>query len=287
MTKILICGATSFVAKGFADLLTQEGFDVDCFSRGLQAEREGNIIRGKYSEIDKNDCLAPQYDIVVNFAILKDASVQDNIEYLQNLLQMCQEHGVKKLVHFSSVMAYNYHLPTVDESTQIDTLENTRMKGYGEIKIATDWFLQKKRADMPFEVILVRPGYVLADNRPCPFIKHLVGPFYVIKGNKKSKQPIVHREDIHFALLKIIQQEDNLLVYHFFPTDGMTKYRFAKENVKGFVLTMPKIIFNGIPYVMMKIGLMKPSLYSRFEGMYIESDFQSLKTQEKLNIKFR
>ena len=50
---------------------------------------------------------------------------------------------------------------------------------------------------------------------------------------------------------------------------------------------MPKIIFKAIPYIMMKLKFIKPALYSRFEGMYIESDFQSQETQKKLNIKFR
>ncbi len=287
MSKVLICGATSFVAKGFAARLLKAGYEVDQFSRGASESRDGDLVKGQYIDIASNSSLSEHYDAVVNFAILKDASVQENIEYIQGLLQMCKDKGVKRLVHFSSIMEYNYHLERVDENTQIDTLENTQMKGYGEIKIATDWYLQKKRAEMPFEIVLVRPGYVLADERPSPFIMHLCGPLYMIKGNKNSKQPMVLRDDIQLALERILQIESNLPVYHFFPTDGMTKYRYAKKNVKGFVLTMPKIIFKTIPYILMKLKLIKPALYSRFDGMYIESDFQSQETQKKLNIKFR
>jgi hypothetical protein len=134
--------------------------------------------------------------------------------------------------------------------------------------------------------VLVRPGYVLADDRPCPFIKKLPLGFSVIKGNKKSKQPIVRREDIHQALLKIIETEHNLGVYHFFPNNGMTKYRYAKRTVGGMILTMPKWLFKNVPLLMCKIGLMPKALYSRFEGMYIESDFSSELTEEKLNLKF-
>lgn len=287
MKKILICGATSFVANGFAELLISNGYEVETFSRGKEVGREGGRVRGSYSEIDKNTYLADSYDAVVNFAILKDQSVEENIRYIESLLKMCKEHNVKKLIHFSSIMVYNYHLPVVDESTEIDTLENTLMKGYGEIKIGVDQYLMKERDSLPFELVMVRPGYVLAKGVPCPFIKRLLGGVSIIKGNKKSKQPIVRREDIHAALMKIIETDSNNNVYHFFPTDGMTKYRYAKETVGGMVLTMPKWLCCGVPYLMMKVGVIKPALYSRFEGMYIYGDFRSIDTEKKLGVKFK
>lgn len=286
MKKILICGATSFVANGFAELLISNGYEVETFSRGAELNREGGRVIGSYTEIDKNTYLSHSYDVVVNFAILKDQTVEENIKYIESLVKMCKEHNVKKLIHFSSIMVYNYHLSIVDETTEIDTLESTLMKGYGEIKIGVDQYLMNVREDLPFELIMVRPGYVLAKGVSCPFIKKLPGGLSLIKGNMSSKQPIVRREDIHIALMKIIEKESNNKVYHFFPTDGMTKYRYAKETVGGIVLIMPKWLCCGIPYVMMKVGIIKPALYSRFEGMYIYSDFRSTETEKKLGVKF-
>lgn len=279
--SVLICGATSFVAQGFSDLLKNNGYNVDRFSRG----KNGNIC-GSYTEIDKNEGLAEHYDVVVNFAVLKDAPVVDNIKYVKALTKMCVEKGVRKLIHFSSIMVYGYEDMIVSEDTPIEKSSETYKKGYAEIKIAVDEYLMSIKESLPFEIILVRPGYVLADNRPCPFIKCLPLGIGIIKGNKKSKQPIVKREDIHVALLKIIETEHNNDVYHFFPNDGMTKYRYAKETVGGVIFTMPKWLFKGLPLLMCKIGLIPKALYSRFEGMYIESDFSSKRTEEKLNLKF-
>ena len=53
-----------------------------------------------------------------------------------------------------------------------------------------------------------------------------------------------------------------------------------------YVLSLPKFLFDGIPSVLCKIGIIPKSLYSRFAGMYIESNFSSKHTEEKLNIKF-
>ena len=94
MAKILICGATSFVANGFKDRGMQKGYEVDTFGR-----KDGN-----YLEIDKNPILADSYEAVVNFAVLKDQSIEDNESYMKSLVEMCRQKHVKKLVHFSSIM---------------------------------------------------------------------------------------------------------------------------------------------------------------------------------------
>lgn len=285
--KILICGANSFVGKGLAQTLISEGYLVDQFSRGKISTGIGNNIKGSYLEIDKNEHLNDTYSTVINFALLKDSSLNDNIKYIEALIKLCKAKHVKKLIHFSSIMVYNYALKDVNENTEIESLKNTIKSGYGEIKIGVDQYLIQQKENLPFELVLVRPGYVLADNRPCPFIKKLPFGFSIIKGNKKSKQPIVRREDIHTALLKIIETENNLPVYHLFPNNDMTKYRYAKQTTNNIILTMPKCIFKYIPLFFTKMGIIPKSLYSRFEGMYIESHFSSQLTEYKLNIQFK
>ena len=285
MYKILICGATSFVAQGLLPKLQNTDSEVDLFSRGTEG-REGNVVRGSYLSISNNQQLANHYDVVINYAVIKDGTVESNLQYIKSLIELCSNKGVKKLIHFSSMMTYGYHVGRIDENTPIETLEVTWKKGYGEFKIAVDQYLLSIKVSLPFEVVLVRPGYVLADNRPCPFIKPLPFGFTLIKGDSKSKQPIVKREDIHEAILKIIKAENNLPVYLFFPNDGMTKYRFAKQLGYKHLLPMPRVAFKYLPWLLMKVGAMPKAMYSRFDGMYNECEFCSELTEKKLGIKF-
>jgi nucleoside-diphosphate-sugar epimerase len=285
MSEILICGASSFVARGVLNKLGDRGYVVDCYSRG-NTSRDGVIVRGDYLSIASNKMLKDHYDIVINYAVLKDGSVESNLLYIKSLIQMCIGKGVTKLIHFSSVMVYGYHESKITENSPVDSLDETWKKGYGEFKIAVDQYFMSIRDTLPFELVLVRPGYVLADNRPCPFIIPLPLGFTLIKGNSKSKQPIVKREEIHKALVKIIETEKNLHVYHFFPNDGMTKFRFAKMLGYKRLIPMPKWLFKGIPFILMKICIMSKSFYSRFDGMYNESEFSSELTEKKLHIKF-
>lgn len=283
--SILILGKNSFVATGIQDILINEGYQVDLFTRGKDG-RYNNIISGKTNEITKNQYFLDQYDSVINYVVLKDANVKENIKYIQTLLTFCIQHNVKKLIHFSSIMVYNYEEKWVDELTPIEPLNKTDKKGYGEIKIAVDEYLLSVRNKYPFEIVLVRPGYVLDENRASPFVKELPLGINLIKGNKLSKQPIVSKENIHKALIQILSIPNNDTVYHFFPNNDQTKYQFAKEKFGGVILTMPVLLFKAIPLVLTKIGIFPKSLYSRFEGMYIYTVFSSEKTEKKLKIKF-
>ena len=283
--NVLICGATSFVAQGLLPKLQESDCEVECFSRGAEG-REGSVVKGGYLSISNNQQLANHYDVVINYAVIKDGTVESNLQYIKSLIELGKDKGVKKLIHFSSVMTYGYHVGTINENTPIETLEETWKKGYGEFKIAVDQYLLSIKESLPFEVVLVRPGYVLADNRPCPFIKPLPFGCTLIKGDNKSKQPIVKREEIHEAIIKIVETEKNLPVYLFFPNDGMTKYRFAKQLGYKHLLPMPRVIFKMLPWLLMKVGAMPKAMYSRFDGMYNECEFNSDLTEKKLNIKF-
>jgi nucleoside-diphosphate-sugar epimerase len=179
-------------------------------------------------------------------------------------------------------MVYGYQMKRVDETTTVETLDKTDKKGYRAIKIAVDQYLLSVKDTLPFELIFVRPGYVLANDRSCPFIKQLPMNLSLIKGNKKSKQPVVKREDIHKALIKIIETKNNGEIYLCFPNNGITKYQYAKETVGGLIITLPEWIFRGIPYILMKMKIIPLSMYSRFEGMYIKTEFDSSRTEYKL-----
>lgn len=286
MAKILFLGARSFVGKGLPESLDLHNHVVQMYSHGVR-RREGCYIWGDYLHISSETLLDDQYDVVINLVVLKNQSVEDNVRFIQSLIEFCNAHQVKKLIHFSSIMVYNYQEPVVCEQTRIDSSADTYMRGYGQIKIAVDEYLFTHRQELDAELIIVRPGYVLADDRPCPFIINLPFGMHVIKGDKRSRQPIVLREDIHRALAAIIATEHNNPVYHFFPSDGMTKYQYAKQTVGGWILTMPKWLFERVPYILAKWHIIPWALYSRFEGMYIYSDFQSRRTEGKLELKFQ
>lgn len=282
MKKILILGHRSFVATGLYEKLIAAGHQVDCFSRGEET-RNQDVVGGNLNNIATNKFLKQEYDIVINYVILKDKGVVENIEFLKSLVDFCKVKNVKRLIHFSSIMVYDNNEPFIDETTEIE--KNTFKTGYGEVKIAVDFYLMSLTT-IPFSISFIRPGYVLASDRPCPFVKKLPFGITIIKGDKKSKQPIVKREDIHQALLNMIDKDSKESVYLFVPNIEMTKYDYAKEHFGGILVPLPKWLILGFSQLFLRMNLIKKAFYVRIEGMYIESKYNSKKTEEALTIKF-
>ena len=283
MKNILIIGYSSFVGRGLEHVLLSKGFNVDCFKRELFEKRENNFVLGDISNFKTNTNFKNKYDIIINFVILKDKGVNENIEYISTLIEFCKQKQVSQLIHFSSIMVYANNEKEINEATAIETV--TQKRGYGEVKIEVDKYLLSLK-DLAFKVSLVRPGYVLADDRPCPFVKKLPLGISIIKGNRKSVQPIIKRTDIHIALLNMIQLGSVEQVYLFTPSQKTTKYDYAKQNFGGIVLSLPKWIVLGASRLLLKLKLIAPSLFVRVEGMYIESVYDSSYTEKVLNIKF-
>lgn len=280
--RILICGHRSFVATGLYEKLVTDGNQVDCFSRGEKA-RNQDFVTGNVLQISSNKYMEYDYNIVINFIVLKDKGVSENIEYIKSLVEFCKCRKVKQLIHFSSIMVYDNNEPYIDEATEIEN--NTNKAGYGEVKIAVDKYLMSL-TNLPFSISFIRPGYVLGKNRTCPFVKKLPLGISIIKGDKKSKQPIVRRDDIHQALLNMIKLESSKSVYLFVPNHEMTKHGYAKENFGGLIIPLPKWLILGLSKMFLKLNVINKSLFVRVEGMYIETKYNSSKTEKELNIKF-
>ncbi len=286
MNKTLILGATSFIARGLYPFLTQKGYNTDLFNRGEESKTK-DIVYGDIHSLSENKYLKHDYNSVINCIIVKNSSIEENIKYIKSVIDFCVTHNVKQLIHFSSLKVYRCHEKFANEETAIEPLKETCKKGISEIKIAVDEYLLSVKKDYPFEIIFIRPGYVIGESRPYPFIKHLPLNIKLIKGSKKSRLPMVNRTGINEALVKILAEKDNLGVYHIFTNNGMTKFRYAKKNVKNtLILTMPEFIFKFIPFVLTKLRTMPVHIYSRIENMYNKTLFSADKTEDKLKLKF-
>jgi dTDP-4-dehydrorhamnose reductase len=280
--KILLCGNRSFVAKGLYELLISHGIKVDCFSRGTEL-RKGDTVTGNVFNMIENEYLAHKYNTVINFIIIKEGGVDDNLRYIKELVQFCKDRGVKRLIHISSIIVYNNKESYVSEDTFIE--ENTNKVGYGVIKIEVDKYLQSFE-QLPFQISFIRPGYVLAEDRENPFLKILPLGIALIKGDKKSILPIVMRADFHLAILNIIIKETMEKVYLFVPSDNKTKYEYLKGRYKYRFIFLPQKLILGVGKLFIKTKILPKSLFVRLESMFIETKYDSTKTERLLNIKF-
>jgi len=280
--KILICGTHSFVATGFYEKLLDANFQVECFSRG-KVEMNGAQVTGHVNEISSNPFLASEYDVVVNFIVLHGRSIEENLEYVKDLIELCRKKSVKRLIHISSIIVYKNNEDAVDEMTEIE--RNSSKSGYGALKIEVDRYLQYLE-EPRFSIIYVRPGFVLAREAPVPFVKRLPLGFALLKGGKKSIKPLLQRDDLQTGLIKIIENDFDQSVYLFVPDTNITILDHAKKLNYRRCLLMPKWLILGTARLFVSLGLMSRAFFVRIEGMYIETHYDSSLTQRLLKVNF-
>lgn len=286
MKKILICGHRSFVATGLMQTLKDKGMDVDCFSRG-EEERNDNVVTGDVTKIEKNQFLG-SYDTVINFIILKEKSIEENINYIQSLLSFCKTKGVKNLLQISSISVYPNEAIEVDENSEIE--EDYHNKGgYASIKVAVDRYLLSNPVE-GLNVSFVRPGYIYTKNREISKAGIFVSKFglNVLLGDKKTTLPLINREVLHEALFRIIECRTKNKVYLILNKDKEegTKFKFVVNqwNVKpiclphGLIMMTAKILTN--------IGVLKRRHYLKFVGLFKRTWFNSSESEKMLGMSF-
>lgn len=286
MKKILICGHRSFVATGLMQTLKDKGMDVDCFSRG-EEERNDNVVTGDVTKIEKNQFLG-SYDTVINFIILKEKSIEENINYIQSLLSFCKTKGVKNLLQISSISVYSNEAIEVDENSEIE--EDYHNKGgYASIKVAVDRYLLSNPVE-GLNVSFVRPGYIYTKNREISKAGIFVSKFglNVLLGDKKTTLPLINREVLHEALFRIIECRTKNKVYLILNKDKEegTKFKFVVNqwNVKpiclphGLIMMTAKILTN--------IGVLKRRHYLKFVGLFKRTWFNSSESEKMLGMSF-
>ena len=142
MKKILVCGHRSFVATGLAEKIAKAGFEVHTFTRGTE-KRESNAISGDVYRMDENPFLADEYDAVINFIIIKDSTVEENLKFAASLHRFCEKNGVQRLYQISSISAYPNLAHYVDETSEIEK-DYTLKGGYASVKVAVDHYLMEQ-----------------------------------------------------------------------------------------------------------------------------------------------
>ncbi len=284
MKKVLICGHRSFVATGLGKELDKAGITYDCFSRG-EEKRDGNVVTGDVLAMANNACL-DEYDTVINYIILKEQSVEDNISYIKSLLDFCKKKKVKHLLQISSISVYPNEAVVVTESSDIEKDYHNK-GGYASIKVAVDHYLMEHSVE-GMTVSFIRPGYIYTKNKEISKAGILVSKLgmNVLLGDKKTTLPLICRETLHKAITKIVASEHKEQVYLLLNKDKElgTKYNFVchQWNVNPICLPYAPII--ACAKILKGIGVFKQHHYLKFVGLFKRTWFNSSHTEEVLGM---
>lgn len=281
---ILICGHRSFVATGLINLLSRESLHFDTFSRGMEG-RDGVNVSGDVLNIHENQYLN-EYDCVINFIILKNLSVEENLKYIRSLLTFCEKNHVKRLIQISSISAYPNEAAVITEKSEIEKDWHNK-GGYASIKVAVDHFIEENKPK-DLEVVYVRPGFIYSKQHEISKAGILFSKFglNILLGDKETTLPLISRSKIHEALVKIVLAEKAERVYLLLNPDKEdgTKYNFVTRQWKIKPIPLPSAPLLLIAKILRAFGVFKEKHYLKTVGLFKRTWFDSRVTEEKLGL---
>ena len=204
--SILLCGGNSFAAKGLADALRADGHEVTEFDNG-NIGTAGDKVYGPVMQMGKNPHLKENYDVLINYILLKDKGISDNIEYMRSLLRYCKQAGIAHLVHISSVSIFKAFEKNIHEESAVERNPD-RLGPYAAQKLATENDLVEMIPD-DINLTLIRPGFIIGDGLHDPIIAAgFRAPLnsLLVFGNASSFIPLIARETLNKGIVKIVNE---------------------------------------------------------------------------------
>ncbi len=285
MKKILLCGERSFVARGLYEKLCNAGFEVTTFSRGDEG-RNGNTVHGDVMRMDENPHLTGNFDAVLNFIIIKNEGIEENLRYVEALHRFCEGHHVGRLFHVSSISVYPNGASYVDETSPIET-DESKKGSYAAVKVAIDKYLLA--AHKKYALTFLRPGYIISDEKDISLagiVKPLLPRFALLLGNASTSLPLIEKKRLHEAIQRILTCENPRDVYLLLENLRGTKADFARRFYKGFWISLPKRLTIFAAKFLRGIRVFKSRHLEMVKGLFKDTWFDSSETEYDLQMSF-
>jgi serine/threonine protein kinase/nucleoside-diphosphate-sugar epimerase len=202
--RVLLCGHRAFAARGLRALLERRGHVVTEFSRGAVAQ-DGAVVTGPVAELHLNPHLAPAYDTIVNFIVLKHETIERNLAYLDSLLKTCRRCAVEHIVHISSMSLYRDETRCLTEDAPVKT-DPAQSGAYASLKVAAELYLNG-HTPARVKLSLLRPAYILGEGIPDPVGsvgQRLASGEILVLGRASRPRPVIARDKLHQAIARLV-----------------------------------------------------------------------------------
>jgi nucleoside-diphosphate-sugar epimerase len=297
--RVLINGSSAFAASGLPDHLINNGFLVDGLAKRLPIRPTDGYkqLVGDLGNASAIEGLSASYDTLVNYVVLKDKSIPQNLAYIDSILQFCTERDVKRLVHISSVSCYPGDSKLLDEFHLIE--DKPEKKGtYGALKVACDQYLLKN-TPKSIQLVFVRPGFILGNGLVDPIVGMGFRTSWnrlLLLGDPKNVVPITTREILNAAISSILnksKEDESLPAYLIVDPDSPTRREFidflSQHAGYGYSsITFPPFFWK---IAAIGAGLFERAVGTRFNARRIlknaagRQGFNSEKTSKFLGLK--
>jgi predicted dehydrogenase/nucleoside-diphosphate-sugar epimerase len=214
----LVTGASGSLGRAVVQRLLDDGHRVRVLVRRIPDEiPEGvEVVIGNLGNPAAVDRAVKGAETVIHVGAAMKGSAIDfhcgTVVGTQNVLDACQKHGVRKLVHISSMSVVDWAGSSggqpVSESTPVEPYPEER-GAYTQTKLAAETLVVAAAQEGKVPAVILRPGQIFGGNIPVltGAVARRAGGRWLVLGNGELLLPLVYIDDVVDAVLRSAQSD--------------------------------------------------------------------------------
>jgi predicted dehydrogenase/nucleoside-diphosphate-sugar epimerase len=268
--KVLVTGGAGFLGRGLIRRLIAEGYPVRVLARKLSKIEHlkamgVEIFFGDVADLESLSTAFQGIDLVLHAAADTAGNARagelSTIQGTRNVIDLCRQFKVKKLVYISSCSVYGVadykEGQFVTEESSLERFPERR--GYYSLaKLKAEQIITEAMANGQLPIICLRPGTYFGPGGDIftPMMGFAVGrKLFAIIGKGDFTLPLVSIDNLVDAIITVMQKsEGNGKVYNVVDSDSPTKKQYVDSFLKKLYpaakyIYLPYTLFYGIVYL--------------------------------------
>jgi GlcNAc-P-P-Und epimerase len=251
---ITVIGGSGFLGTNLCRYFSKNGQDFEIIDLKKSNEFPEHC---KIADIRDIDSLRKSItgNLLINLAAVHRDDIVDKNEYYEtnvvgtrNVIEICSELNIEKIIFTSSVAVYGFAEPGTDENGVINPFNE-----YGRTKFAAEEYLRKWQAENQNELIIVRPTVIFGEgNRGNVYnlISQIASGQFIMIGAGTNYKSMAYVGNVVAFVVKCIESKEVNGLYNYVDTpdlDMNTLVSQVRQTLKNSNKIGPRI-----PY---RIGL--------------------------------
>ena len=232
--KITILGGSGFVGTNLCDELSKNNFEFEIIDLKMSNKFPEKC---KIGDVRDLDCLRDQItgNIIINLAAVHRDDVQDKDEYYKtnvcgakNIIQVCTEKGIKKVIFTSSVAVYGFVSARTGEDGDINPFNEYGLTKYAAEQIFRDWHSADKSNR---SLLIIRPTVIFGHGNRGNFynlINQIYSGRFLMVGNGENKKSMAYISNVVAFLHACVETKQTYGIFNYVDTPDLNMNELVK-----------------------------------------------------------
>ena len=243
--RILVTGATGFLGRRLVEQLLQIGYPVRSLARKLSnieklRELPTDIYFGDVADMESLRAAVTDVEVIVHAAAdtagNEDDSRLSTLLGTQNVMDLCREKGIQKLIYISSCSVYgvaDYKKgQMVDEKASLERYHDRRGH-YSSAKYKAELLVLDAMKNESLPAVCLRPGTIFGPGGDIytPMMGFSLGTkVFGVIGRGDFVLPLVYIDNLVDAIIRAIEKDESIgQVFNVVDPDNPTKREYVER----------------------------------------------------------